>query len=195
MITFQNISDIFWNFLNSNSVHMNHVDDLSHLIKSSIEVNQRQWNLEDITRMKELGFESVALAKQEIDKSNQIRNDLIQKMDVEIEKILDNDPLGPKEKFYAESPGMIIDRLAILSIKLSVIRKITVLITDKHLKAEYLGKEKDVSEQINEIGTFLDSYFFKIRKGEVFFKVQKSIKIYNDKGVRTYIKNLMEQSI
>lgn len=192
MITFQKISNIFSKVLFNNSTSTNYTENIDKLIKSCIKINQKLWKLEDTARIKELGFESIVLTKQEIDKSNQIRNDLIQKIDFEIEKILKNDSSGPKEKFYAESPGMIIDRLAILYIKLFVIRKITVLIMDEKLKAEYLEKEKSVSDQIDKIGVFLNSYFSKIQKGKVFFKVQKSIKIYNDERVKTYIKNLAQ---
>ncbi len=195
MLTFQKISYIFSKFLDNTLIDANKIENLDRLIKSCIEINQKIWKLEDIARMKELGTESIALAKYQIDESNQIRNNLIYKIDLEIEKMIKNDPSGPKEKFYAESPGTIIDRLAILSIKLSVIRKITTLITDEYLKVEYLDKGNAVSNQIDEIGAFLDLYFLKIKKGDVFFKVQKSIKIYNDKRVRVYIKNVMGKNL
>lgn len=191
MLNFQKISNLFQDFLNnSGSRRISDAETLEDLIVSCIGVNQTLWRLEDRTRMKNLGFKSIALAKAEINKNNQRRNDLIKKMDLAISKALNNHLLDTKGRFYAESPGMIIDRLSILFIKLSVLKKINSLIKEEGLKREYLEKEKTVSSQINDLGEFLDLYFSRIREGEMFFKIQQPIKIYNDERIKKYIKVL-----
>jgi len=190
MINFKKISKIFSQFLDNTLTIHNNKGRLDQLIRSNIEVNRRLWDLEDIARMHNLDFEHVALAKQEIDKNNQTRNNLVQKIDVELEKVLKNNPSGPIEKFYGESPGMVIDRLAILFIKLSVIKKMNSVIEEKDLKREYLNKEKVISNQINKMGNFLDLYFLRIQQGEVFFEIQQPVKIYNDNRIKKYIKIL-----
>ena len=191
MLNFQKISSLFQEFLNNNgSKRISDVETLEDLIISCIEVNQTLWRLEDQARMKNLGFKSIVLTKAKINKNNQKRNDLIKKMDFAISKALNNRPADAKGRFCAESPGMIIDRLSILFIKLSVLKKINSLIKEEGIKREYLEKEKTVSNQISDLGEFLDLYFLKIRKGEIFFKIQQPIKIYNDKRIKKYIKVL-----
>src|SRR5205085_513746 len=105
----------------------------------------------------------IANAKIEIDKTNQIRNDNIQKMDAEIEQAFHNNPDLQKEKYVAESPGMLIDRIAILFIKRSMIEKITALIKEDVLKREYSEKLIEMDRQINYGGNYLDSYLTKIK--------------------------------
>jgi len=85
---------------------------------------------------------------------------------------------------------MIIDRLVILFIKLSVIEKLLLIIKEKTLKQDYLNKKKLILKQIMNLGNFLDSYFIKIKQGEVFFEIQQPVKIYNDSRIKRYVKLL-----
>lgn len=192
MLDFKAISKIFSDFLAGTSV----ISDLKpearliYLIRSNIETNRKLWNLEDYTRMVELGPEHIASAKQKINKNNQIRNDLIRKIDTEITKQMRVVPLDSQEQFYGESPGMIIDRLAILYIKLSVIRDLSSLIKEAALLKEYKAKENIILRQVNLLGNFLDFYFDKLKRKKVFFEIQQPVKIYNDKRIREYIKIL-----
>jgi len=174
MLDFKAISKVFSNFLDGKSEisDLKSEDKLAYLIELNIETNWRQWHLEDSARMVELGPKHIANAKQKIDKNNQVRNDLIREIDIEIANQLRVVPLDSQERFYSESPGMIIDRLAILYIKLSVIRDLLLVIKEKNLKKEYREKENIVLRQINHIGNFLDLYFTRIEHKEAFFVIQ-----------------------
>jgi hypothetical protein len=162
-------------------------DRLDCLVRSSLEANRRLWNLEDSARMVELGSEHVAKAKQRIDESNQIRNDLVREIDAEISNEVRLKQPNPRKQRYSETPGMIIDRLSILYIKLSVIRDLLMVIKERDLKKEYQEKEKLISGQIERLGNFLDSFFHKLKDREASFEVQQPVKIYNDARVRKYI--------
>ena len=192
MLNFKTISRIFLDFLNNPSIILKSEDRLSHLIRLNMETNQKLWDLEDSARMVELGPEHVAAVKQEIDKNNQIRNDLIREIDTEITNQIQLVPLKSQEQFYSESPGMIIDRLAILYIKLSVIRDLSSLIKEADLLEEYRAKENIILSQVNLLSNFLDSYFDKLKRKKVFFEIQQPVKIYNDKRVEEYIKFLKQ---
>lgn len=130
------------------------------------------------------------MAKQEIDEGNQIRNDLIREIDAEIGNEVRLKQPNSREQFYSESPGMIIDRLSILYIKLSTIKDLLGVIKERDLKKEYREKEEVILGQINRLGNFLDSYFSKLEDREAFFEVQQPVRIYNDARVRKYIKLL-----
>lgn len=192
MITFQKISNIFSNALNSKPSSLNQTTEINKLINLCMEINLKLWRLEDIARMKDLGFERIAKAKIEIDKYNQIRNEIIQSIDFEFERLLQSSSINSQENFYAESPGMLIDRIAILFIKQVMIKKITLLIDDKQLRDEYLEKGKNVEQQTKDTGAFLDTYFLRIQRGEAFFKIYKLTKIYNDTRIKVYIKQLQD---
>jgi len=189
MLDFKTISNIFSDFLDGKSVasDLKPKARLINLIRSNIETNRKLWNLEDSARMVEFGPKHIAGVKQEIDKNNQIRNDLIKEIDTEITKQMQVVPLDSQEQFYAESPGMIIDRLAILHIKLFVIRDLLALINETDLMEEYKEKESIILRQINLLGNFLDSYFDKLKRKKIFFEIQQPVKIYNDKRIKKYI--------
>ncbi|MCX6715786.1 MAG: DUF4254 domain-containing protein [Candidatus Taylorbacteria bacterium] len=189
MHNIKTISKIFSDVLDGISADFESGDQLSRLIRLNMETNLKLWDLEDSARMTELGSDHVARAKQEIDKNNQIRNDLIREMDTEIAKQI-NISSGNQEQFYSESPGMIIDRLSILFIKLAVIRGLLLVIKENDLQEEYKEKENIILKQIDQIGKFLDAYFARLERKEVFFEVQQAVKIYNDERVRKHIKTL-----
>jgi len=192
MLNYKIISKIFYDFITDHSVASEYKEKLSRLIWLSIKTNKKLWELEDLVRVTELGSDHVAATKREIDKNNQNRNDLIREIDIEI-----TDQIGisfvRQGQFYSESPGMIIDRLAILFIKLLVIRDLLLVIEENDLQEDYKEKENIIIRQIDYIGKFLDSYLAKLIDKEVFFEIQQPVKIYNDERVRKYIKVLKKK--
>jgi len=186
-ITFSKISAIFSNFIKNPKVDSTY-DNVQKLVYLIIKINKTLWNLEDSARLSELGDKHVAEVKKNIDIYNQQRNDLIREIDTVLRRLLDVSR-GVKESFYSESPGMIIDRLSIIFIKLAVVQKIISVIREDDIKLEYLEKEKIVVGQIESIGNFLDLYIERLLKKEVFFEIQQPVKIYNDTRVRKYIKD------
>lgn len=188
MINFKTISETFDGFLEGLTTI--ELGNKNFLILEIIKINKMIWDLEDIARMKELGFEKIALTKSEIDKNNQLRNDTIQQIDKYIELELKNVDLGDINKYYSESPGMVIDRISIMFIRKLEIQKILKLIKEIELKNEYFSKLAVVDEQIKLIGNFLDRYLEKISNKKCYFRIQKAVKIYNDDRVRSYIKDI-----
>jgi len=73
------------------------------------------WHEEDIARRDDLGFERVYQAKRAIDRYNQERNNFIEEMDQALVVALQPATQGCPQN--SETPGMIIDRLSILSLK------------------------------------------------------------------------------
>ncbi len=79
--------------------------------------NYQLWHAEDRARRDDRGSDFVYWAKREIDWCNQQRNDRIEQMDTWIFEHYS--PVLPKEaRVNSETPGMIIDRLSILSLKI-----------------------------------------------------------------------------
>lgn len=77
--------------------------------------NFQLWHEEDIARRDDLGSERIHQAKRAIDRFNQERNNFIEEMDKSLVAALRPAESGvPKN---SETPGMMIDRLSILSLK------------------------------------------------------------------------------
>jgi len=188
MINFKTISEVFDGFLEE-STNIE-IGSKNLLILEIIKINRKIWELEDVARMKELGFEKIAVTKSEIDKNNQLRNDIIQQIDKYVEHEFENVDLGDINKYYSESPGMVIDRISIMFIRKSEIQKILELIKEVELKNEYSSKLNLVNEQIKQIGSFLDKYLENIKNKKCYFRIQKAVKIYNDDRVKSYIKDI-----
>lgn len=194
-ITYQNISKVFLNYLSETSKEFETENEFDRLLLDCIADNKQLWKLEDVSRMHHLGFESIAKAKMEIDVVNQRRNETINKLDSLLDKHLCNVQLESPSKLYSESPGMLLDRLAILFIKQRFIKQLIDKIDDKNLKSDYLEKEQLLNQSITELGLFTDLYFGRIRKGEIFFKIYEPLKIYNDQRIKVYIKLLAARSL
>ena len=128
----------------------------------------------------------IAHIKKEIDSHNQKRNDIIHQMDLTLAaELMEATPGG---RFYAESPGMIIDRMAILYIKRKKLEELLPLIGEADLKKEYGRKSVTVTQQLDDLGGFLDTYLAEVAIGKVFFKVYGPTKIYNDERIWKYIR-------
>lgn len=188
-ISYTCISEVFQGNL-SKYIRTHNNNEFTKLLEDCINTNIKLWRLEDISRMHDLGNESIANAKIKIDVFNQIRNETIAKLDHYLTNHLNNTNLNGFANFISESPGILIDRISILHIKRYFVNQLLQQIQNKEIKNEYQNIEEQICENINDLGTYLDTLFKKILKGESFFKIYRPLKVYNDKRVQTYIKNI-----
>jgi Protein of unknown function (DUF4254) len=77
--------------------------------------NLAQWALEDAVRAPRAGDGTVAAAKREIDTLNARRHHLVEDVDAAISEAMVQTPSAPPS---TESPGMVLDRLSVLVIRL-----------------------------------------------------------------------------
>jgi hypothetical protein len=92
-------------------------DGFYKLIQANHADNYQLWMAEDRARREDKGFEFVYQAKREIDRWNQARNDQVEAMDLWLFDHLSPLPIGSCP-VHSETPGMIIDRLSIMSLKI-----------------------------------------------------------------------------
>ncbi len=142
--------------------------------------NFKLWQAEDRARREDKGFEFVYLAKREIDSCNQQRNNKME----EIDGLLYN-ALCPAHvtdcKVNSETPGMIIDRLSILSLKLyhmllqSNRQDVSVLHRDKCMQ-----KSQVIASQKEQLGKCLSELLQEVMTKTRTFRVYHQFKMYND---------------
>lgn len=159
---------------------------------SAIEHNHRMnfnlWHEEDIARRDDLGLERVRDSKRAIDRCNQARNDAIEQFDV---WLLDQLPRpNPNSPLHSETPGMITDRLSILSLKIYHMRIEAVRgsATEEH-RNKCVVKCGILEEQLRDIGECLRSLLGELQAGTRRFKLYRQFKMYNDVSMNPQLYN------
>jgi hypothetical protein len=150
------------------------------LVEENHAFNFKLWHAEDKARREDMGFEFVYHAKREIDTCNQQRNNRMEAMDEWL--FMSLKPASPTNcPVNSESPGMIIDRLSILSLKsyhmeIQANRKEA---SDEH-RANCAIKLEVIYQQLNQLSLCLKQLFDDVKTETRTFRVYHQFKMYND---------------
>jgi len=137
------------------------------------------WHEEDAARAPDAPDSDIAHVKHEIDRLNQLRNDLVEKIDLALlgEAGIQNEgaPL------HSETPGLIVDRLSILSLKIyhTAEEAHRESATEAH-RARNLERLHILEQQRNDLAYCLDVLWGQILRGERRFRLYRQMKMYND---------------
>lgn len=140
-----------------------------------------QWHLEDIIRDPNINPVDALALKRRIDLSNQDRTDLVEMIDSYFfDKYKDVTP-KPDASINTESPAWAIDRLSILALKIYHMEQeaIRTDVSKDHIDKCQL-KLNVLLEQRVDLSTAIDQLISKIESGDVFMKVYRQMKMYND---------------
>ena len=157
---------------------------------SAIERNHRMnfdlWHEEDLARRDDLGPERVRDAKRAIDRCNQARNDAVETLDAWLLSQLP--PANPGSPLHSETPGMIIDRLSILSLKLHhmEIEAARASATAEH-RRQCADKCAVLKEQLGDLKESLETLLGQLQSGARRFKIYRQFKMYNDASLNPQI--------
>ncbi len=140
-----------------------------------------QWHFEDIIRDPDINPADALVLKRRIDKSNQDRTDLVERIDSYFLTSYKDIKVQDNATINTESPAWAIDRLSILALKIYHMREQAErkdATKDHKDKCQeklnvLLEQQKDLSSAIN---TLLDD----IEHGRKYMKVYKQMKMYND---------------
>jgi hypothetical protein len=140
------------------------------------------WHIEDEARAPGATDSQLAGVKRAIDRINQLRNDLTEELDRTLLGWLEPQDLpNPQADLHSESPGLIIDRLSILALKIYHMRE----------QAERVGATEDhaarsrerlsiLEEQRGDLATCLQALWRQTLAGTRRFKLYRQLKMYND---------------
>ena len=154
---------------------------LDHLLYMKNWVDTVQWHLEDIIRDPQIDPVEALAIKRRIDKSNQVRTDMVEYID---SYLLDKyKAVVPQSdaRLNTETPAWAIDRLSILALKIyhmeQEVRREDV--SQKHI--EECGRKLDVLRQQQvDLSGAIDALLDDIAAGRKYMKVYKQMKMYND---------------
>jgi hypothetical protein len=144
--------------------------------------NFELWHEEDKARDPAAGDAAIAAAKRTIDTINQLRNDRMEGCDVSLLKELSSAGLpNPQAELHSETPGLMLDRLSILSLKrYHTIEEIERDPAPRGHRERNLQRLAILETQRNNLAGCIDRLWQRILRGESRFQVYRQLKMYND---------------
>ena len=140
-----------------------------------------QWHLEDIIRAPEINPMEGIQIKRRIDKSNQNRTDVVERVDDYFLEYFKGTTPKPGARINSETPAWLLDRMSILLLKIYHMKEQTERkdSSDEHLR-KCEAKLQVLMEQKNDMQLAFDEMIEDINAGVRRFKVYRQMKMYND---------------
>ncbi len=147
------------------------------------------WHIEDEARAPGATDAEVAQVKHRVDKTNQLRNDLTEELDRTVLGWAKSRGLpNPAAPLHSESPGLIIDRLSILAMKIYHTREEAERADAPPGHAERNRQRLAVlEEQRVDLAGCLDALWRETLSGTRRFKLYRQLKMYNDPSLNPAI--------
>jgi hypothetical protein len=156
--------------------------DLDSVITAQHRSNFDLWHEEDKARDPQASDSEIATVKRTIDRLNQGRNDLVERIDQVILAYFDEAiKTYPNAPMHSETPGMMIDRLSILALKIFHTREEVHRegVTEAHQQRNS-ERLKILEEQRSDLTFALDEFLKDTAEGRRRFKLYRQMKMYND---------------
>ena len=140
-----------------------------------------QWHLEDIIRNPQIEPKEALAIKRRIDKSNQDRTDLVERIDSYFLTLYHDVQPKTDAHINTESPAWAIDRLSILHVKIWHMQEQaerTDVSAEQHEKC--MAKLAVLKEQLEDLTTSISQLLEDYSTGTRVMKVYRQMKMYND---------------
>jgi hypothetical protein len=151
---------------------------LEQLILDQHRANFDLWHCEDQARDPLAADATLSATKRSIDRLNQLRNDLAEQIDEVLLHSL-SPPPAEDVPLHSETPGLIIDRLSILALKIFHTAEQLHRSTPQH---QQRNRERlaVLNEQRDDLTLCLVQLWSQILSGHRRFKLYRQLKMYND---------------
>jgi hypothetical protein len=144
--------------------------DIAVLIGALHAVNHAMWRLEDRVRSERIGDAEVARLKSAIDALNMRRHSHVQAVDCLLFTAISD---GSDAELHSETPGMIVDRLSVLSLRAHY-RTLSLRPGDEAA----LAVLRDVRAQRVDLRFSLETMLSRCRAGLLRFRIYEAHKLY-----------------
>lgn len=140
-----------------------------------------QWHLEDIIRDPDIDPVKALEIKRRIDRSNQERTDLVERIDSYFYEKYQSIVYSETAAFNTESPAWAVDRLSILALKIYHMQQETARedVPEEHRDA-CRKKLTVLLKQRQDLSLAIDQLLADIESGKKYMVVYKQMKMYND---------------
>ncbi len=149
-----------------------------------------QWHLEDLIRDPAIDPKEALQLKRRIDKSNQDRTDLVERIDTYFLEQNKDVAVLPDAQINTESPAWAVDRLSILALKIYHMKEQTsrTEATEEH-RRQCQQKLDILLQQQVDLSTAIDQLLDDISAGRKYMKVYRQMKMYNDPATNPILYN------
>ena len=152
---------------------------LIELVLAHHRANFDLWHEEDKAREPGASDAAIARVKHAIDSFNQTRNDLVEAIDRLL--LAAAGAQNPTAPLHSESPGLILDRLSILALKLyHTAEEAHRLTASEAHRQRNLARLRLLREQRDDLAACLDELWKQVLAGHRRFKLYRQLKMYND---------------
>ena len=143
-----------------------------------------QWHLEDIIRDPNINPVDALVIKRRIDKSNQDRTDMVEKVDDWFWNYFGTNNDLSCGKINTESPAWVIDRLSILALKVYHMQE---QVDRTDADAAHTDKVQEklnvLLEQKRDLSLAFNQLIDDVNEGRKYMKVYRQMKMYNDESL------------
>ncbi len=144
-------------------------------------VDAVQWHLEDIVRDPAIDPVVALALKRRIDRSNQVRTDMVEEIDTFFRTKFADVKALPDASINTESPAWALDRLSILALKIWHMRaEVERPDADAEHRERCAAKLAVLEEQREDLILAIDALLDDIAAGRKYMKVYRQMKMYND---------------
>jgi antitoxin component HigA of HigAB toxin-antitoxin module len=151
---------------------------LDALVLEQHRANFDLWHEEDQARDPQATPEKIVAIKRAIDRLNQRRNDLVERIDrMLLEEAGEQRAEAP---LHSETPGMMIDRLSILELKRFHTEEEIARRADEQHAERNQQRLVVLKEQRDDLRDALDDLWAEVMSGKRRFKLYRQLKMYND---------------
>jgi hypothetical protein len=168
-----------------------------HELRSLLDLHRANydlWHEEDKARDPNATDAAIAQVKRNIDRFNQQRVDSLEQFDAMLFQLLAEYGLpNPAAPLHSETPGMMVDRLSILSLKLYHTQ---VEIDRANATVEHKDRNRERLEILNQqradLADCLNALWQQVLDGQRRFKLYRQLKMYNDPTLNPVIRKAVE---
>ncbi len=146
------------------------------IILDQHQANFDLWHREDLARDPEASDSTIVQVKHDIDRLNQRRNDLAEQLDIALLQLAPDNSTAP---LHSESPGLIIDRLSILALKIFHTQEQLHRSTPEHQQRN-MDRLLVLNQQRADLVSCLADLWNDVLTGRRRFKLYRQLKMYND---------------
>lgn len=142
-------------------------------------VDTVQWHLEDLIRPDDVDPVYALQLKRRIDRSNQHRTDLVERIDDHYMMLFKDVALLPDAVLNTETPAWAVDRLSILALKIYHF-SIEANRGDSEHRAKCQNKLDTLLTQREDLSSAIDQLLADLAAGRKRMKLYRQMKMYND---------------
>lgn len=165
---------------------------LSALLREQHFYNYLVWGLEDQARRRDVPDSHIANVKRGIDKWNQRRNDMMERLDIHTLGAIGK-RMSPRAPLHSESFGIMLDRLSVITLKLRHMRINAARRDDRALAKECARRCAILEEQRDDLLGCLRDLLDDIAAGRRRVKVYYQLKQYNDRRLNPHLRGTAKE--